>query len=299
MVPSLGEALRLGLSGLGRERWLVAVGLLVALLRRVLALPALALALLLALRGAWHGRAVAPAWAEAPLLGAAWTLSRPRTLALVVGLAACAGLLGWVLRLLLLAGALPTLAGAMGEAGPRPPRFAAGAARGLPRLLPTAALALALEWTGQLFAAGVAVAALRISGVAAGSGRVGLAAVVAGALVLSLLVLALTSTVAEAALVRTGVRGDGPVEAVLQAASRVLARPAASLLLALVFGLLSLTAGVAMQSVGGLAAGLTGQAPALLGLGPALMLSAAALAVAAALELWWLASLTVLTAREG
>ena len=299
MGPTLGEALRLGLSGLGRERWLVAVALLTNLLRRALALPALAVALLLLVRGAWRAHELSPAWAEAPLMGAAWAVTRPRALALLVGLAAVGGLLGWLVRLLLLAGALPTLAGAMSGPGGRTPRFATGVAWGLPRLLPTAVLALALEWTGQLLAVGMLQASLAITEVASGSGRVALAAAVAGALVLALLALLLTSAVAEAALVRTAVRGDGPVEAVLQAASRVLARPAAYLLLASSFGLLSLVASVALQSVGGLASGITSRAPALMALGPGLMLSAAALAVAAALELWWLASLTALTAREG
>ena len=298
MGSTLGEALRLGLSGLGRERWLVGVGLLTTLLRWVLGLPAAAVALLLLLRGAWRAHQLAPAWIEAPLLGAAWTASRPRVLGMVVGLWAVAGLLGWLVRLVLLAGALPTLAGAMGHAA-REPRFAAGVAWGLPRLLPTAVLALAIEWTGQLFAAGVVLGSLGITERSAGSGRVGLAAAVAAALVLAVLVVALTSAVAEAALVRTAVRGDGPVEAVLQAASRVLARPAAYLLLALGFGLLSLVASVALQSVGGVATGFVSTAPALLTLGPALMLSAAALTVAAALELWWLGSLTALAAPEG
>jgi hypothetical protein len=204
-----------------------------------------------------------------------------------------------LLRLAFLAGALPTLAGAMGPADDREPRFATGVAWGLPHLLPTAVLALVLEWTGQLFLAGVALAAFKISQVAMGSGRVALAAAVAAALVLALLVALLAAAVADAALVRTAVRGDGPVEAVLQASSRVLARPAAYLLALLAFAVLSLVATAAIQSLGGVATGFSAGAPVLVGLGPALMLSAAAMALAAALELWWLASLTVLAAREG
>ncbi len=63
--------------------------------------------------------------------------------------------------------------------------------------------------------------------------------------------------------------------------------------------MLSLVATAAIQSLGGVATGFSAGAPLLVGLGPALMLSAAATVLAAALELWWLASLTVLTAREG
>jgi len=159
------------------------------------------------------------------------------------------------------AGALPVLAGAMGEEADRQPRFATGVAWGLPRLLPTALLGLAIEWTGQLVLAGTALAALRISVVAVGSGRVALAAAVAAALVLALLVALLTSVVADAALVRTAVCGDGPVEALLQASSRVLARPSASLVTLLGIGLLSLVASSVIQSVGGLATGFATGAP--------------------------------------
>jgi hypothetical protein len=208
-------------------------------------------------------------------------------------------LLSWLLRLLLVAGALPTLAGAMGTAGGPEPRFATGVAWGLPRLLPTALLGLALEWTGQLLLAGVTLAAFQVSAVAAGSGRVALAVPVAAALALGLLVVMLTSAVADAALVRTAVRGDGPVEAVLEAARRVLARPAPYLLAMLAFGALSLVAGASLRSLGGVATGFAIRAPLLLTLGPALMLAVVVTVVASALELWWWASLTVLVAREG
>jgi 5,10-methenyltetrahydromethanopterin hydrogenase len=95
------------------------------------------------------------------------------------------------------------------------------------------------------------------------------------------------------------VRGDGPVEAVLEASSRVLARPAPYLLAVLGFGVLSLMASAAIQSVGTLATGFATRTPALLTMGPVLMLAAVTAVVAAALELWWWASLTVLVAREG
>jgi hypothetical protein len=203
MVSTLGEALRLGWTGLARERWLVPVGLLVSVLRRALGVPALAVALLLLVRGAWQASRLSPYSGEAPLLGAAWVAGQPRVVALVLGLTSAAALLGWLVRLLLLAGALPTLAGAMGPARGREPRFASGVARGLPRLIPTALLGLALEWTGQLLLAGVTLSALRISGVAAGSGRLALAGAVAAALTLALLTALLTSAVADAATARS------------------------------------------------------------------------------------------------
>lgn len=209
MGATLGEAMRLGLAGLGRERWLVAVGLLTTLLRRALALPATLVGLLLLLRGAWHAHQQVPWSGEAPVLGAALVAARPRVLALVIGLAAVAALLAWLLRVAFLAGALPTLGGAMGREAAREPRFAAGFAWGFAGLLPTAALGLALEWTGQLLLAGTLLGAVRISLAEAGSGRVALAAGVAAMVVLALLASLLTSAIADAALVRTAVRGDG------------------------------------------------------------------------------------------
>ena len=299
MEATLGEAMRLGLAGLGRERWLVAVGLLTTLLRRALGLPATVVALLLLLRGAWQAHRLAPYSAEAPALGAGFVALQPRVLALVLGLSAVAALLGWLLRVAFLAGALPTLGGAMGPSPAREARFAAGVAFGFAPLLPTALLGLALEWTGQLLVAGTLLGALQVSGVAAGSGRLALAVAVAAMLVVALLAWLFSSAIADAALVRTAVRGDGPVEALVQASSRVLARPAAYLQAMLGFGLLSLVATLVVQSVGGLAGGFGATAPGLMALGPALMLGALVLVLASALELWWLASLTALVAREG
>jgi hypothetical protein len=299
MQSTWGEAMRLGLAGLGRERWLVAAGLLTSLLRRALGLPALLVGLLLLLRGAWQAHQLAPWSGEAPSLGAGFVASQPRVVALVVGLSACAGLLGWLLRVAFLAGALPTLGGAMGAEAGRQPRFAGGMAWGFAHLLPTAALGLALEWTGQLILVGSLFGAWQVTQVAAGSGRVALAAAVAGMLVLALLATLLTAAVADTALVRTAVRGDGPVEALVQAAGRVLARPAAYLLASLAFTTLSVVATLVVQSVAGVASGLLANAPGVTTLGPSLMLGALALTVAAALELWWLASLTALAAREG
>jgi hypothetical protein len=299
MQAKVGEAMRLGLVGLGRERWLVAVGLLVALLRRALGLPALLVGLLLLLRGAWQAHQLAPYSGEAPTVGAGFVAAQPRVVALVLGLSACAGLLGWLLRVAFLSGALPTLGGAMGDDPARRPRFAAGLAWGFARLLPTAALGLALEWIGQLVLAGALFGAWQVTRVAAGSGRVSLAAAVAGMLVVALLAALLTAAVADAALVRTAVRGEGPAEAMAQAAGRVLARPSAYLLASLAFTTLSLVATLVVESVAGVASGLLARAPGVASLGPSLMLGALALTLAAGLELWWLASLTALAAREG
>jgi hypothetical protein len=299
MQATVGEAMRLGLAGLARERWLVAVGLLTSLLRRALGMPALLVGLLLLVRGGWQAHRLAPYSGEGPVLGAAFVAAQPRVVALLVGLSACAGLLGWLLRIAFLSGALPTLGGAMGAIPERRPRFAAGLAWGFAQLLPTAALGLALEWIGQLMLAGALLGAWQVTRVAAGSGRVALAAAVAGMLVVALLAALLTSAVADAALARTAVRGEGSAEALVQAAGRVLARPSVYLLASIAFTTLSLVATLVVQSVAGVASGLLASAPGVASLGPSLMLGALALAVAVALDLWWLASLTALAAREG
>jgi len=76
-------------------------------------------------------------------------------------------------------------------------------------------------------------------------------------------------------------------------------RPAAFLLGGLLFAAAGLGAAVALSSLGSLATGFAPRAPAELLLGPQLMLAAAAATLAAAVELWWLASLTALVTHEG
>jgi hypothetical protein len=289
----------LGLRALGRQSWLAAVGLLVSLLRRGLAWPALGVGWLLLARGAASAAERAPWAPDAPLAGAALVLASPRFGALVLGLGLAGALLGLALRLAWLAGAIPALAGALGPAPDGRPRFAEGLSRGLPRLVPLAALLALMELAGLGYAAAISLGAVRISAVAVEGGQAWLAAPVALALVVALAVPLGLSLLADAALVRAAVRGEGPATALARATERLVRRPAALAAAALLFGALGLAAGVALSSLGGVFTGFASGGPALLLAGPRLMLSIAAAAISAALELWWLASLTALVTSEG
>lgn len=295
----LGVALSLGLRALLREAWLAAVGLAVALLRRVLAWPALGVAGLLVVQGAVGAARLAPLAPEAPLLGALLALAQPRAVALVAGLALAGSLLGAALRLAWLAGALPTLAGALGPAPDATPRFADGVAHGLPRLVPLVVLTWLMELAGAGFSLALALGALRVTAAAAGHGPAWLAAPVALALVLALVVPLALSVVADAALVRAAVRGEGPGAALARATERFLRRPAVFLLGALLFAGAGLAAALALSSLGGVTTGFAPGAAQGLLLGPQLMLAALAATLGAALELWWLASLAALATHEG
>lgn len=295
----LGLALSLGLRALVREAWLVAVGLLVTLVRRALAWPALLIGALLVVRGAVEGARFAPLSGEAPLAAALLVAGSPRVVALVLGLALAGALLGGALRLAWLAGSLPTLAGALGPSPSPVPRFADGVAHAWPRLLPLLGLTWLMELGGAGFSAALLLGALRITLTAAGTGPAWLAAPVALALVLAVVVPVSLSIVADAALVRAAVRGEGPATALAHGVERFVRRPAVFLLGGLLFTAAGLVATVGLSSLGSAA---TGFAPGGAGgvlLGPQLMLGALAATLAAALELWWLASLTALSTHEG
>jgi hypothetical protein len=299
MPMTLRTAFSLALAALARERWLAAVGLLVTLLQRLLLAPAPLVAGLLLLRGAFWATRESPFDAGAPLAGTAFVAAQPRVVGLVLGLWLAGALLAWLLRLAWLAGALPTLAGAFGGREERPPRFAAGLANGLPRLAVTAFLGVLVEVAGAMFAVTLVLAAARVGlHPPAGGAAVALAAAMAAGLTLAVAVPLLLSLMVDTALVRCAVLLEGPAEALAEAASRVLARPAAYLLAALVFAVVAGLVTGSLQGFSGLATGFTLSAPPLVALGPQLMLSAAAALLAAALELWWLASLAALNSRE-
>jgi hypothetical protein len=290
----------MALAALARERWLAAVGLLVSLARRLLLAPAPLVAGLLLARGAFWGARQAPFTSEGPLAGAAFVATQPRVLGLVAGLWLAGALLAWLLRIAWLAGAMPTLAGALDGAGARRPRFASGLANGLPRLLVTSFLGLLVELAGAGFALTLLLAALGVANrPPAGGLAVALAAVMAVGLTLAVAVPLLLSLLVDTALVRCAVHGEGPAESLAEAASRVLARPAVYLLAALIFAVVAGLVTGTLQGFGGLATGFMFAAPPLVALGPQLMLSVAAALLAAMLELWWLASLAALNAHEG
>ncbi len=298
MPPTFGAALGLGLSALRREAWLLAPGLVVAIARRALTWPALAVAWTLVARGALLALSRRPLDPGAALAGAVATATSARFLALVGGLWLAGVLCGAALRVVWLAGALPTLGGAAaGEAGA--PRFASGVAYGTPRVLATALLGLVLDLAAGLFAVTLALAALQVTlHVAGGNGSAALAGAVAAALTLAIAVPIALSVVADAAVARAALRAEGPGRAFASAARRFLARPGTFLLAAMSFGFIAALAPATVEAFGGAATGWMRDAPALVLAGPNLMLAVAAAGVAAAVDLAWLGTLAALAAAE-
>jgi hypothetical protein len=288
----------LGLRALGREAWLVAVGAVVAAARRAALWPAWAVLGLVLFQAAARALSASPLDPGAPLGGALAALGSARVLSLVAGLWLAGTLLGAALRVAWLAGALPTLGAAMAGAPPGP-RFAAGVAFGFPRVLAAAALALVAEVAAAGFAWALALAALRVTvDAAAEGGSPLLAGAVALALTLAVAVPVAIGAVADAAVARAGVLGEGPATAFAGATRRFLARPGTFVLAALGFGLAGAFVPAAVESMGGVMAGLAASVDPLVILGPNLMAAAAAVFVAAALDLWWLGTASALACAE-
>jgi hypothetical protein len=295
--PSLFAAAGLGLRALAREPWLLAVGLVVALARRAALWPAWVVAGALAARAAVAAVVRAPLDPTAPGEGVLALLGAPRFLALVGGLWLAGAALGAALRVAYLAGALPSLAGAM--AGSPGPRFAAGVVFGFPRVLATAALALVVDLAGALFGWTLAVAALRVTAhAAAGGGSPLLAAAVAAALTVALAVPLALSVVADAAVARAALRAEGPGAAFAAGGARFLARPGTFLLAALAFGIVGSLAPGAIEAGGGLLTGFAQGSSAVLVVGPNLMLALLAALVAAGIDLAWLGTVAALASAE-
>lgn len=302
--PALGPSIGLALRALRRQGWLVAAGLGVAGLRRLLKAPVLAVTWAMLARAAFLAARAAPLDPLAPVQGVLAALTSPRLLALVAGLWGAAALSGALLGAAFLAGAAPALAGAMSpEPAPGAPagtaRFAEGIAYGLPRVLATALLGLAAELSGALFAVALGMGALRVTEAAAGgAGSPWLAAPVALALTLAVAVPLALSTAVDAAVARSAVLGDGPLAAFAAATRRFVSRPGAFLLGAIAFGLAGLVATAAVEAIGGVTLGFAEQAPALLRAGPTLMLSGLVLLAAVAVDLAWLGTVSVLACGE-
>jgi hypothetical protein len=295
--PTLFAALGLGLRAMVREPWLLAAGMTVAILRRAATWPAFVVGWAILVRGAVVALARHPRDPFAPIAGVLAVVQSPRAIALVVGLWLAGLALGTALRIAYLAGALPTLAGAMAGAPER--RFATGVAAGFPRVLATAALGLLLDLSGTLFGATLAVAAWRISSSAVSSGASPLlAAAVALALTLAVAVPVALSTVADAAVARAAVREEGPGQAMAAGAGRFLARPGTFLVASMGFGVAAVIVPGAVQGAGGVLTGFARTAEPLVLLGPQLMIAAVAVAVAAALDLAWLGTVAALACGE-
>jgi len=296
--PTLGNALRLGVRGVARAPWLVAVGLLVTLVGNALLWPAWSTAWALLGRAALLAAGRAPFDPLAPLRGVASAATSPRFVALVLALLLGGAALGAAIRVAFVAGAVPTLAGAAGG-DPGTPRFAAGLAFGFPRVLAASMLALVMRAGAWLFAAGIGLGALRITAAAAeGGGSPLLAGAVTLALALAAFLPLALGAVADAAVTRAALLGDGPAEALAAAADRFAARPGTFVLAALLFAVAGTAGAISIQTVGSLATGFAGVVHPLVAAGPTLMVSAAGALVAAAVELAWLGTAAALACVE-
>jgi hypothetical protein len=296
--PNLASALGLAVRAIAREPWLLPVGALVAGVRRAATWPAWAVLLALAVAGARSGLDARPLDPAAAFEGALAAVRAPRVLFLVAGLWLAGALVGGALRVAWLAGALPTLGGAM--AGEASPVFARGVAYGFPRVLVTAALALVADLAGTLFAAGLVAAAVLVSAHAfASGGSALLAAAVAFALTVAFAVPLAVGAVGDAAVARASLRGEGPALAFAEGTLRLLARPGAFVLAALAFGIAGWLAPVAVEATGGLATGFARAVDPIVLLGPNLMVAFAALLVGAAVDLLWLATVSALACGTG
>jgi len=295
--PSLFAALRLGLRAASREPWLLAVGLLVSLVRRAAVWPAWAVAWAVLARTAALAVARRPLDPLAPLEGSLATATAPRFVALVAGLWLAGVIVGGLLRIAYVAGALPTLGAAM--AGADGPRFATGIAFGFPRVLAAAALGFVLELAGGIFSATLAGAALWITHRVAGSGAAPLlAAAVALALTLAVAIPSVLSPLADAGVARAAVAGEGPGEAFAAAGARVLRRPGTFLLAGMAFGLAALVAPGLVAGVGSALTGFAAFTNPLVLVGPNLMIAAAGAALASGVDLAWLGTITALACGD-
>lgn len=295
--PTLFAALGLGLRALAREPWLLAVGVVVAFVRRAALWPAWAVAWAVIIHAAALAASRNPLDVTAPVEGILAALAAPRFLALVAGLSLAGAALGAALRVAYLAGALPTLGGAM--AGAPGPRFATGIAFDYPRVLAAAALGFVLDVSAGVFGGTLALAGVRISAHAAERGGSALlAAAVAFALTTALVVPLALSVVADAAVARAALRAEGPATAFAAGGARFLARPGTLLLGALAFGLVGAFAPGAMEAVGGLVTGFAQRVSPLLLIGPHLMMAVLAAVVAAAIDLAWLGTVAALACAE-
>jgi hypothetical protein len=291
--PSLLAALGLSLRAISRSPWLVAAGMGVALLGRALAWPAWAVGGALLSRAASLAIHHAPFDPVAPFRGALDALGSPAFVAVVGGLWLSGLAARGLLRVAWLAGALPQLGSEM--AGERFPRFAAGMAWGLAPLLGVAGLGFLTELGGTGFGVALALGALQVAGHASEQGgSAPLAAATAAVLVLALVVPLALTALADAAVARAALRGEGPAAAFAGATRRFLSRPGTFVLAALAFAVVGSLGPASVRGLAGLATGFAPGAAPLVLAGPSLMLAAAAMGVAAAVDLGWLGTVAAL-----
>lgn len=295
--PPLGTSISLGLRAAAREGWLLPVSALLSVLRSAAPVPAVAVAVLLPLEGATGAMRRSPFSYKAPFEGAWAVMGSTRYLALVGGLLLAAILVGALLRVLFLAGALPTLGASMaGVDATR--RFAPGIAWGLPRQLATWSLAALADLAAAGYVLVAAAAALGAAGVARAGHPVLLAILGAAVIATGLVLIVAARVVGDAAAARCAILGEGAGMAFAGATRRLLARPGAFLIGGLAVGLAGLAATAALQPAAGILGTLGGRLDGVALLGPQWMLAAFAALAAAAVDLAWLATVGALACAE-
>lgn len=288
----------MGARAAGRSAWLVAPGFAVALLRSALTWPAPLLAIALATGGAEAGAAAALT-PSALLGGALAALTSPRAVAILLGLALAGLLASAALRVAFLAGALPTLGEELARSPTPRPRFAAGVAYGFAPLLGAAVLGLVLELSAQLYAGTALLAGLVLAlRPPHGVSPVAVALLGAGALTSAAAGLLLASLAADATVARAALSGEPPGRALSRGLARVLRRPAAFLLAALVLGAAGAAAVGSAEALEAAALGLASEGAALPAIGARLLAGAFVVALGALLDLWRLGTVAALACAE-
>lgn len=294
--PALGTSILAGTSAAAREAWLLPVSALLSILRTFATVPAFAIAGYLPVEGALRAARRSPLTLTAPIDGALAVLGSGRYQALVGGLLIVGVATAGMLRVLFLAGALPTL-GASLAGGDGSRRFAPGVVWGFPRQLATWLLSAVADIAAAGFLVAGVAGALLVTG--AQGGHPALAAVL-GAAVLSigLAGVVLARVVGDVAAARCAILGEGAARAFAGATRRLLARPGGFAL----GGISAAVAGVAATSALEPAASVLGAAAGRLHgpplLGPQLMLGMFALLAAAAVDLAWLGTAAALACGD-
>jgi len=161
--------------------------------------------------------------------------------------------------------------------------------------LPSAALGWVMDLSGAGFGVALLLAAFRIAGrTSERGGSAGLAAATALALVLALAVPLALGALADAAVARAALRGEGPGAAFAGATRRFLGRPGTFVIAALGFGLAGFIGPAAVETMGSVATGFAPGVSPLVLAGPALMAAAAATLVSATVDLGWLGTVAAL-----
>jgi hypothetical protein len=296
--PTTLQALSNGARASGRSAWLVAPGLLVAFFRLAVTWPAPTFAIGLAWAGITARLETGALEPVAVLSGAVAALTAPRALSILAGLWLAGLFTSGALRAAWFAGALPVLGEDLSNA-PHRHRFAAGIAYGFAPLVLTAVLGSALELTAQLLSGALALgSALALARSAGAAHPVFSAGVLAGALTVAVAAPVLASLVADAALARTALSGEGPARSIREGARRVALRPGPFLLAALALGLVSAAVLGSVEATNAAVLGVARGAPLLLALGPRLMANVLAAAIGVFIELWRMGTVAVLACSE-